>query len=76
MQDDGRDLVERVRVAAREHAASWAALVPSPFAVNSAAEADEDAAFAAMAAAKRALSAHIVATYGVTPDELANLATV
>ena len=75
MQDDGRDLVELVRAAARDHAASWELLVPSPFAVNRAEEAAEDTAFAAMADAKRRLSDHVVATYGVTPDQLASLAT-
>ena len=74
--DNGRDLVETVRAAARTHAVSWEALVPDRFEVNLAAEAGEEAAFAEMAAAKRRLRDHICDTYGVSIRELANLATV
>ncbi len=69
-------MVEAVRVAARAHDASWQALVPSSFVVNVDAEADEDSAFAAMADAKRRLQEHVVATYGVSIRELANLAEI
>ncbi len=69
-------MVDAVRAAARVHAVRWEALVPDRFAVNSAAEADEEAAFAVMAAAKQRLQAHIRQTYGVSVDELVNLATV
>jgi len=76
MIEDGRALVEAVRAAARIHATSWEALVPDSFMVNFAAEADEEAAFAEMAEAKRRLRDHICETYGVSIRELANLAVV
>lgn len=76
MQNDGHDLVEAVRAAARVHADSWEALVPDRFVVNLAAEAQEEAAFETMAALKRRLRDHICETYGVSIRELANLATV
>jgi hypothetical protein len=76
MQDEARELVDAVRVAARVHAESWEALVPDRFVVNLAAEASEEAAFDAMAAVKRRLRDHICETYGVSIRELANLATV
>ena len=75
-KDEGQALVEAVRAAARAHGVSWQAMVPSSFVVNADAEADEDVAFAAMADAKRRLRAHVLATYGVSIGELANLAEV
>ncbi|URW76374.1 hypothetical protein M9980_03895 [Sphingomonas donggukensis] len=64
-----------VRAAAGKHASSWEALVPDRFVVNLSAEADEEAAYADMAAAKRALRDHICTVYGVSIRELAHLAT-
>lgn len=76
MFETGQQLVEAVRAAARVHAVSWEALVPDRFEVNLAAEAEEEAAFADMAEAKRRLRDHICEVYGVSIRELANLATV
>jgi hypothetical protein len=73
--DEAKHLVEMVRQAARRHATSWEALVPDPSTINSSAEAAEEAAYAEMALAKRALRDHICATYGITVRELSSLAT-
>jgi len=72
---EGRWLVEAVRRTARRHAGSWEALVPNAFEVNAAAEADEEAAYAEMATAKRALRDHICSVYGISLAELSSLAT-
>ncbi len=74
MQEDARALVDAVRAAAKRHNLTWDALVPDRFTVNAAAEAAEEAAYAEMAKAKRALRDHICATYGISIDELASLA--
>jgi hypothetical protein len=74
MPDRGKELVAVVREAARKHAISWEALVPDRFVVNLAAEADEEAAYAEMAEAKRALRDHICEVYGVSIRELSSLA--
>lgn len=68
------DLVAAVRDAAGRHSNSWEALVPSAFEVNLDAEAAEEDAYAAMAAAKRALRDHICQAYGITIRELRSLA--
>ncbi|WP_298814365.1 hypothetical protein [uncultured Sphingomonas sp.] len=74
MDDEARALVEMVRAAAERHNLTWDALIPDRFTVNAAAEAAEDAAYAEMAQAKRALRDHICATYGISIDELSSLA--
>lgn len=74
MPYDSRVLVDAVRDAAHRHDLAWRALVPDRFTVNSAAEAAEEAAYADMARAKHALRDHVHATYGVTIEELAQLA--
>lgn len=74
MDDEARALVETVRAAAERHNLTWNALIPDRFTVNAAAEAAEDAAYAEMAQAKRALRDHICATYGISIDELSSLA--
>jgi hypothetical protein len=74
MQEDARALVDAVRAAAKRHNLTWDALVPDRFTVNAAAEEAEEAAYAEMAQAKRALRDHICATYGISIDELASLA--
>ena len=74
MDDEARALVEAVRAAAERHNLTWDALIPDRFTVNAAAEAAEDAAYAEMAQAKRALRDHICATYGISIDELSSLA--
>ncbi len=74
MDDEARALVERVRAAAERHNLTWNALIPDRFSVNAVAEAAEDAAYAEMAQAKRALRDHICATYGISIDELSSLA--
>ena len=71
---DGRDLVERVHVAARAHHRSWEAMVPDSFQINFAAEAAEEHAYEEMAAAKRRLRDHICETYGLSIRELSSLA--
>ena len=72
---DGKDLVAAVREAAHHHKLTWEMLVPAADRVDAAHELAEDRAYAEMAAAKCALHDHIVQTYGVTPRELAALAT-
>lgn len=72
--DEGRQLVEAVREAALRHATSWEALVPNSFAINLEAESAEEAAYAEMALAKRALRDHICAVYGISLRELSSLA--
>jgi hypothetical protein len=72
--DEARERVEAVRRAARRHATSWEALVPDSRTVNPAAEDAEEAAYAEMALAKRALRDHICATYGISLRELSSLA--
>lgn len=74
MDYEARALVEAVRAAAERHNLTWDALIPDRFTVNAAAEAAEDAAYAEMAQAKRALRDHICATYGISIDELSSLA--
>jgi hypothetical protein len=74
MPSEAEQLVAVVRAAAAVHNATWESLVPDPFTVNAAAEAEEEAAYAEMAAAKRALRDHICATYGISIRELASLA--
>ena len=71
---DGKDLVMAVRAAAAQHNITWEAMVPDMFTVNLDAEAAEEAAYAEMAAAKRALRDHICTTYGITMRELGSLA--
>ena len=72
--DDAKALVAAVQEMARLHNGSWEAMVPSSFVVNVAAEAAEDAAYADMAEAKRLLRAHICEVYGISIEDLANLA--
>ncbi len=72
--EEARLLVEAVRAAASRHAMSWGELVPDALTVNAAAEAAEEAAYAEMAVAKRALRDHICATYGISLPELGSLA--
>jgi hypothetical protein len=74
-ESEGRLLVEHVRDAARAHALTWEALVPDAFTVDLLHEAAEEAAFADMADAKRALRRHICTVYGISIRELASLAT-
>lgn len=74
MSVEARQVVEAVRAAAAVHNATWESLCPDPFTVNLSAEAAEEAAYAEMAAAKRALRDHICATYGISARELASLA--
>lgn len=69
-------LVAAVREAARRHGIAWATMIPDPHSFNAAAEAHEEAAFQDMAEAKAALRRHICDTYGLSPRELASLATV
>lgn len=71
---EGRKLVEAVRQAALKHAASWEALVPNAFQIDLSAEAAEEAAYAEMALAKRALRDHICVVYGISFRELSSLA--
>jgi hypothetical protein len=71
--EEARELVEAVRRAARAHATSWEALVPDMSTLNLAAEDAEEAAYAEMALAKRALRDHICATYGISLRELSSL---
>lgn len=71
---DGRHLVSQVRDAAARHNSSWETLVPSSFEVNLEAEAAEEAAYAEMARAKRALRDHICEVYGISIRELSSLA--
>jgi urocanate hydratase len=72
--DDPRALVAAALDATRAHGSSWGALVPDAFTVNDAAEAAEEAAYAAMAAAKARLRDHVHATYGITLQQLCSLA--
>lgn len=74
MTSEAERLVAEVRAAARAHNDSWEAMVPDAFTVNPAAEAAEEAAYADMAVAKRALRDHICRTYGISIRELASLA--
>lgn len=74
MPTEGEALVAAVRAAAAVHHSSWEALVPDAFTVNAAAEAQEEAAYAEMAAAKRRLRDHICRVYGISIRELASLA--
>ncbi len=71
---EARALVAAARQAASEHGSAWSELVPTVHVVNRAAEAGEEAAYLAMVEAKRRLRDHIVATYGLSPGELAGLA--
>ncbi len=71
---DARELVKSVRQAARRHNLTWEALVPDRYTVDFAHEEAEEAAYAEMAAAKRALRDHICETYGISARELASLA--
>ena len=75
MSLEAERLVAAVRTAAAAHNATWESLVPNPFTVNLAAEAEEEAAYAEMAAAKRDLRDHICRTYGISIRELSSLAT-
>jgi hypothetical protein len=70
----GRQLVEAVRDAARQHNHSWERLVPDAYTVNHDAEAAEEQAYADMAAAKHALRDHICTVYGISARELNSLA--
>lgn len=72
---EGRKLVEAVRQAALKHAASWESLVPNALEMDLSAEDAEEAAYAEMALAKRALRDHICAVYGISFRELSSLAT-
>lgn len=72
---DGKDLVAAVRAAAHRHNLTWQMLVPAADRINPAHEQAEEQAYAEMAAAKCALRDHIFETYGLTPRELALLAT-
>ncbi|SEN19207.1 hypothetical protein SAMN05192583_2192 [Sphingomonas gellani] len=74
MIETGRQLVEAVRAAAATHNQTWEALVPDPFTINLAAEADEEQAYAAMTRAKAALRDHICEVYGISARELSSLA--
>lgn len=74
MNVEAEALVAAVRAAARAHNATWEALVPDAFTLNLAAEVAEEAAYAEMAVAKRALRDHVCATYGISVRELASLA--
>jgi hypothetical protein len=74
MTDEASKLVAAVRAAAHNHNTTWDALVPNPFVVNLDAEEAEEAAYADMAAAKRALRRHICDTYGISARELSSLA--
>ena len=71
---EARELVDRVREAARRHNQTWDNLVPDAFRVDFAHEEAEELAYAEMSAAKRALRDHICETYGLTVRELASLA--
>jgi hypothetical protein len=71
---DGKELVAAVRRAADHHHTTWERLVPDAFRVDFAHEDAEEAAYAEMAQAKRALRDHICETYGITARELASLA--
>jgi hypothetical protein len=73
---DGRTLVDAVRAAAARHKLEWSALVPTPFAVDLAAEEAEERAYQDMAEAKRRLRDHICATYGITAAELCSLSSL
>lgn len=73
-QETGRALVAAVRVAAARHKGSWEAMVPDAFTINPHAEQAEEAAYAEMAAAKRALRDHICTVYGIAAHELGSLA--
>jgi len=72
--EEGRRLVAEVRAAAARHRTTWEALVPDQFNVDLAHERAEEAAYAEMAEAKRALRDHFCAVYGLSPRELASLA--
>lgn len=74
-KDEARRLVDAVRDAASRHATSWETLVPDSSTINPSAEAAEEAAYAAMARAKRALRDHICAAYGISLRELSSLVT-
>jgi hypothetical protein len=74
VESEGRRLVQLVRAAALHHATSWEALVPNAFEINLEAEAAEEAAYADMTLAKRALRDHICAVYGISLRELSSLA--
>ena len=71
---DSPSIVASVCAAARVHAASWNGLVPDSFTVNLVHEAEEERAYAEMAAAKAGLRAHICEVYGLSIRELASLA--
>ena len=73
---DGKDLVAAVRSAVAAHGECWGVLVPTPFVVNQSGEAAEEAAFQAMAEAKRRLRDHILETYGLSPEELSGLVVI
>ena len=71
---DARNLVEAVRTAAQRHNMTWDMLVPDRHTIDFAHEEAEEAAYAEMATAKRALRDHICETYGISARELASLA--
>lgn len=73
--DEARQLVDAVRAAAAAHRSTWEAMVPDSFTVDLAMEPAEEAAYADLARAKARLKAHICQVYGLSPREIASLAT-
>lgn len=70
---DPKELVATVREAALRHNMTWEALVPDTRRIDIRHEEAEERAYAEMAAAKRALRAHICQTYGISAHELSSL---
>ncbi len=71
---EARALVAAMREAEAQHGEHWRALVPSADIVNAEAEAGEDAAFAAMRAARARVAAHICRLYGIDAETLKRVA--
>jgi hypothetical protein len=74
MSSQAHHLVSAVRQAAAVHNQTWEALVPTPHVIDLSHETAEEAAYAEMAIAKRALRDHICETYGISIRELSSLA--
>ena len=71
--EEAKELVAAVRDAAARHRIAWGELVPTPHAINHAAEPAEEAAYADMEAAKQRLRDHICDWYGISAAELIGL---